>query len=147
MAEDDDDELLQMVRPARVSRVSRARASRNARARAVRAPRERAVFSFLPSARAIARRTNIASHALQALAMSLQQANAQQRGAGSGDGADAAGGSGEPRPSRAGRDLTSPASRATEHKRRRTSGEAKDPTDPRETDRDAAADLEEAIRR
>ena len=147
MAEDDDDELLQMVRPARVSRVSRARASRNARARAVRAPRERAVFSFLPSARSIARRTNIASHALQALAMSLQQANAQQRGAGSGDGADAAGGSGEPRPSRAGRDLTSPASRATEHKRRRTSGEAKDPTDPRETDRDAAADLEEAIRR
>jgi hypothetical protein len=75
--------------------------------------------------------------------MSLQQANAQQRGASSGDGADAAGVSGEPGPPRAGREPVSPAS-DPEHKRRRTSeGEA---TDARRAE-DAAADLEEAIRR
>jgi hypothetical protein len=55
--------------------------------------------------------------------MSLQQASTQQRGAGPDDGAAAAGGSGEPRPSRAGREPLSPASDASEHKRRRTSGE------------------------
>ena len=77
--------------------------------------------------------------------MSLQQANAQQRGASSGDGADAAGVSGEPGPPRAGREPLSPAS-DPEHKRRRTSqGEA---TDARARGaEDAAADLEEAIRR
>ena len=88
--------------------------------------------------------------------MSLQQASAQQRGAGPEDGAAAAGGSGEPRPSRAGREPLSPASDASEHKRRRTSGEV---TADLETNAstnaerdaaartDAAADLEEAIRR
>jgi len=88
--------------------------------------------------------------------MSLQQASTQQRGAGPDDGAAAAGGSGEPRPSRAGREPLSPASDASEHKRRRTSGEV---TADLETNAstnaerdaaartDAAADLEEAIRR
>ena len=125
MAEDDDDELLQMVRHARVRHVSGARLPRNARARPVRAPRERAVFvvSFEIPVDGRSRPTNIALRLRQALAMSLQQASAQQRGAGPDDGAAAAGGSGEPRPSRAGREPLSPASDASEHKRRRTSEE------------------------
>ena len=60
--------------------------------------------------------------------MSLQQANAQQRGASSGDGADAAGVSREPGPPRAGREPLSPAS-DPEHKRRRTSEGEKKATD------------------
>ena len=125
MAEDDDDELLQMVRHARVRHVPGARIPRNARARPVRAPRERAVFvvSFEIPVDGRSRPTNIALRLRQALAMSLQQASAQQRGAGPDDGAAAAGGSGEPRPSRAGREPLSPASDASEHKRRRTSEE------------------------
>ena len=89
--------------------------------------------------------------------MSLQQASTQQRGAGPDDGAAAAGGSGEPRPSRAGREPLSPASDASEHKRRRTSGEVTADLEMNAStnaERDAAArtdaaaaDLEEAIRR
>ena len=79
--------------------------------------------------------------------MSLQQANAQQRGASSGDGADAAGVSREPGPPRAGREPLSPAS-DPEHKRRRTSEGEKKATDAlNRRAEDAAADLEEAIRR
>ena len=161
MAEDDDDELLQMVRHARVRHVPGARIPRNARARPVRAPRERAVFvvSFEIPVDGRSRPTNIALRLRQALAMSLQQASAQQRGAGPDDGAAAAGGSGEPRPSRAGREPLSPASDASEHKRRRTSEEVtadletNASTNSTNAERDAAArtdaaaDLEEAIRR
>ena len=68
MAEDDDDELLQMVRHARVRHVPGARIPRNARARPVRAPRERAVFvvSFEIPVDGRSRPTNIALRLRQA---------------------------------------------------------------------------------